>query len=502
MDARIARTSRESTEQIGVKKVDAMNSETHETPIQKKRACILIVDDDEVMARTIFRALSGQGHECHVALSGDQGLSLVHERRFDLILTDMIMPGFDGVTFVRSVKAIDSSIPIIMMTGHASVDNAVEVMKAGAFHYLTKPVRLNELQIYVEKALASHEMLLEVQELKDRLKDIESQNIIIGKSRAMLQIMTQIEQIAPSAATVLITGETGTGKEMIANAIHLLSPRKEQPMIRVNCGALPETLLESELFGHTKGSFTGAYRDHIGRFEAADGGSIFLDEIGEMSPGAQVKLLRVLQEGEFERVGGSKTIRVDARVIAATNRDLMEQVREGKFREDLYYRINVFHLKLPRMTERKEDISLLAQHFIHKYAKKNNKPMQGLGERAYEALAAHSWPGNVRELENVIEHGVIMAKSDRILLEDLPESFRANSKESLEAQPPLHRGGIIIPFGYTAQQAEAVVIRKTLETTQGDMTAAAKILGFSSRTLYRKMKENRIPTNKTQERRK
>ena len=465
---------------------------------RSKKGHVLIVDDDEVMARTLSRSLKSLGHTCKIALSGDQGLSLVHEERFDLIITDLVMPGFDGVTFVRSIKSLDSSIPIIMMTGHGSIGNAVDAMKAGAFHYITKPVRINELQIYVDKALESHETMQEMQELKDRLKDAESKNLIIGKSQAMRDIITQIEQIAPSTATVLITGETGTGKELIANTIHMLSSRSDKPMIRVNCGALPESLLESELFGHTKGSFTGAYKDHAGRFEAADGGSIFLDEIGEMSTSAQVKLLRVLQENEFERVGSTKPIKVDVRVIAATNQDLMERVRQGKFREDLYYRINVFHLRLPSLRERPEDIPLLAQHFIKKYASKNGKEVAGLGERAYHALYNYEWFGNVRELENVIEHGVIMAKGDRIRLDDLPGKFQSVDQEPKQESASSGER-ITIPLGYSAQQSEAIVIRKTLEMTHGDKEAAAKILGFSTRTLYRKMKEHHIPLDQGNE---
>lgn len=458
---------------------------------QKRIARILVVDDDETMAKTLTRALRSQGHDCESALTPEQGLSMVHENRYDLVLTDLVMPGIDGISLVRSIKSYDPNIPIILMTGFASVDNAVEAMKAGAFHYLTKPVRLHELQIFVEKALASHEMVLEVQELKDKLKGLESQNIIVGKSQAMRNVITQIEQIAPSTATVLITGETGTGKEMIANAIHALSHRADKPMVKVNCGALPETLLESELFGHNKGSFTGAYKDQIGRFEMADGGTIFLDEIGEMSPSAQVKLLRVLQESIFERVGSGKSVQIDVRVIAATNRELMDEVKNNKFREDLYYRINVFNLKLPPLRERIGDIPRLAQHFIEKYAKKNNKGVIGLGVQAHQALEAYSWPGNVRELENVIEHGVILSKGDRVLVDDLPELIRNASAPNEE--PTTSAGRITIPLGYSVVQSEGVVIRKTIEMTKGDKEAAAVILGYSTRTLYRKMKEHHIP---------
>ncbi|MDP8245425.1 MAG: sigma-54 dependent transcriptional regulator [Candidatus Hinthialibacter antarcticus] len=471
------------------------NSEEQDATIQdapqKRKARILVVDDDETMAKTLTRALRSQGHDCESALTPEQGLSMVHENRYDLVLTDLVMPGIDGISLVRSIKSYDPNIPIILMTGFASVDNAVEAMKAGAFHYLTKPVRLHELQIFVEKALASHEMVLEVQELKDKLKGLEPQNIIVGKSQAMRNVITQIEQIAPSTATVLITGETGTGKEMIANAIHALSNRADKPMVKVNCGALPETLLESELFGHNKGSFTGAYKDQVGRFEMADGGTIFLDEIGEMSPSAQVKLLRVLQESIFERVGSGKSIQIDVRVIAATNRELMDEVKNTKFREDLYYRINVFNLKLPPLRERIGDIPRLAQHFIEKYARKNSKDVIGLGVNAHKALGAYSWPGNVRELENVIEHGVILAKGDRVLIDDLPELIRNASAP--EEESTTSAGRITIPLGYSVVQSEGVVIRKTIEMTKGDKEAAAVILGYSTRTLYRKMKEHQIP---------
>ncbi|HOJ59566.1 MAG TPA: sigma-54 dependent transcriptional regulator [bacterium] len=470
-------------------------------PLPEKKAPtghrILIVDDDEKMARMLCKALSSQGHHCVLAFSGEQGLAQVHSQQFDLIITDQVMPGFDGVTFVRSVKAIDSSIPIIMMTGHGSIDMAVEAMKAGAFDFLTKPVRLAELQVYVDKALESHEMLVEVKELKDRLKNFQKKNMIVGKSQAMRNIITQIEQIAPSSANVLITGETGTGKEMIAEAIHALSPRSAKPIVKVNCGALPESLLESELFGHVKGSFTGAYKDHQGRFESANGGTIFLDEIGEMSPSAQVRLLRVLQEGEFERVGSSQPVQVDVRVIVATNRDLYKMVREGKFRRDLLYRINVFHLELPPLRERRGDIPLLAQHFIEKYAQKNGKNVHGLGQYAYEALENYDWPGNVRELENVIEHGVILARGDLIRLGDLPEMFhrpRKGERDGLKES-----GKIILPLGLTAAQSEGILIRRTLDLTQGDKKAAAKILGYSARTLYRKLKEHKIPLNQRYE---
>ncbi len=462
---------------------------------------ILVVDNDEKMAKTLAKALRGMGYRCRIALSGDEGLSFVNQEQFDLILTDLVMPGFDGITFVRCVKAISSTIPIIMMTGHGSVNTAVQAMKAGAFDYLNKPVRLDDLQAHVEQALASHEALVEVQELKDLLKNFQNQNVIIGKSQAMRNIITQVEQIAPSTANILITGETGTGKEKIAEVFHAMSSRSNQPMIKVNCGALPESLLESELFGHVKGAFTGAYKDHQGRFEMANNGTIFLDEIGEMSLSSQVRLLRVLQEGEFERVGSSKSIHVDVRVIAATNRNLAERVEKGLFREDLLYRINVFHLRIPPLRERKDDIPLLVQHFIEKYSRKNNKKITGIGQIALETLEKYSWPGNVRELENVIEHGVIMTREDRLLMDHLPELFRKIKDDGGKGTFSLD-GKIIIPLGLSSNQSEAIIIRRTLDMTQGDKEATARILGYSTRTLYRKIKEYNItlqPTSQDEE---
>ncbi len=444
---------------------------------------ILIVDDDEAVARTLSQILSKFGYRCRTASSGEEGLASIRIFPFDLILTDLVMPGFDGMTFIRTVKSIDPTIPIIMMTGYGSIDTAVEAMRAGAIEFITKPVKNIELRLHVEKALASREVLVENRELKDQLEDYRMKKTPVGKSRAMQKIATQIEQIAPSDATVLVTGETGTGKELIAEAIHRSSQRSDRPMIKVNCGALPESLLESELFGHVKGAFTGAYKDHQGRFEAADGGTLFLDEISEMTPSAQVRLLRVLQEGEFDRVGSSTPVKVDVRVIAATNRDLRKRVENGLFRKDLLYRINVFNLTLPPLRDRQGDITLLTHYFIERYAKKNNKRVLGVGQNALTALENYSWPGNVRELENAIEHGVVMAQGDRILLEDLPGV-------SQQSQPSQN---ITIPLGSSALQAEGLVLRRTLEMTQGDKEATAKILGFSPRTLYRKIKEHHIP---------
>ena len=463
----------------------------HMLPFIPQNAPVVVVDDDPSVCDALLLLLRIDGFEAASFGDGESFFESLTSSTPSCVILDLQLPGRSGLAVLKQLSDMHFAPPVFVISGQSDIPMAVEAMKAGAFDFLTKPVRLAELQVYVDKALESHEMLVEVQELKDRLKNFQKKNMIVGKSQAMRDIITQMEQIAPSTATVLITGETGTGKEMIAEVIHALSPRSSQPIIKVNCGALPESLLESELFGHVKGSFTGAYKDHQGRFESANGGTLFLDEIGEMSPSAQVRLLRVLQEGEFERVGSSHPVQVDVRVIAATNRDLHKMVREGKFRRDLLYRINVFNLRLPPLRERRGDIPLLAQHFIEKYAQKNGKNVRGLGQYAYEALENYDWPGNVRELENVIEHGVILARSDLIRLGDLPEIFHQPHKEDQES--PKDHGKIVLPLGMSATQSEGILIRRTLDLTHWDKNAAAKILGFSPRTLYRKIKEHNIP---------
>ena len=445
---------------------------------------ILIVDDDEKMAMTLARVVSQDGHRAVTALSGHEGLRMIAEHALDLDITDIVMPGMDGISFVRSLKAIDPTLPVIMVTGYGSIDSAVEAMREGAFHYLTKPVRMRELLMYVAKALDSREALAENRYLKEQLQKRYRHETLIGRSQAMREVMKLTEQVAPSTATVLITGETGTGKEVVAEAIHFLSPRAGRPLVKVNCGALPETLIESELFGHVKGAFTGAHRDRQGRFEAADEGTIFLDEIAEMSPTSQVRLLRVLQEGEFERVGGTSPVRVNVRMVTSTNQPLEKAVQEGRFREDLYYRIKVFQIQLPALRDRWEDIALLAHHFMTKYAERNGKHLVGFGEKAMEILESHSWPGNVRELENAIEYAVVMTRGDRIVASNLPRDLRPREERDDK---------IILPAGITVTEAEGILIRRTLDLTKGDKESTAAMLGFSLRTLYRKMKEHEIP---------
>lgn len=446
---------------------------------------VLIVDDDQSMVRTLERALATDQIHCTGTTSGAEAITFARERSFDLVITDLMMPEVDGLAVVRAIHNMDPTIPVVLLTGHGSIDTAVEAMRAGAFDYLLKPVRLPELRLVAKRALDSREVVVENKSLREQLAAYTAKDMIVGKTARMRNLLTTIEQVAPSTATVLITGETGTGKELVADTIHAMSPRVNAALVKVNCGALPESLIESELFGHMKGSFTGAVRDHAGRFELANGGTIFLDEISEMSMPAQVRLLRVLQEGVFERVGGTKPIAVDVRVIAATNRNLQECVREGVFREDLYYRINVIHLELPPLRKRKEDIVLLADFFTRRYAERNKKEIRGISEDALELLIGYDWPGNIRELENAIEHGVVLAKGDRITTNDLPNHLH-------KEVPSAPGGNIVVPFGMSLDESEGVVIRRTLEMVGGDKEAAAGILGCSERTLYRKLREHNI----------
>lgn len=445
---------------------------------------ILVVDDDRRMVNTLQRALTTDSVHITGTTSGMEALGLVRQSSFDLVITDLLMPEVDGLAVTRGIHNIDPTVPIIVLTGNGSIDSAVEAMRAGAFDYLLKPIRMPELRLIAGRALESREVIVENKNLRERLKAFVAKDLIIGKSPRMRELLTTMEQVAPSTATVLITGDTGTGKELVADTLHNLSPRADAALVKVNCGALPESLIESELFGHVKGSFTGAVRDHTGRFELANGGTLFLDEIGEMSPPSQVRLLRVLQEGIFERVGGTKPTQVDVRVVAATNQNLVDLVKQGLFREDLYYRIHVICLHLPPLRERREDVVLLANHFMRRYAERNSKDIRGIGEEALARLQAYNWPGNIRELENAIEHGVVLAKGDRITVEDLPTHVR-------DKQPLSPRGDIAIPLGWSLDRAEAEIIRETLERFGGDKEAAANILGCSERTLYRKLREHR-----------
>ncbi len=443
---------------------------------------ILVVDDESSHRQMIEAVLSAEGYEISQADDGQTAIVAVEDRFYDLVIMDIRMPKISGIEALKKIKAISPGIPIIIMTAYASVGTAVEALKAGAYDYLIKPLDIEELKILVAKALRFRQLEQENVYLKERLNDRFDFSKILGRSPAMNSLFETMALVAPSEATVLIVGDSGTGKELIASAVHQNSPRKDRPLIKVNCAALPETLLESELFGHEKGAFTGAIARKQGRFQLAHKSSIFLDEIAEMAPATQAKILRVLQEREFEPVGSSQTFKVDTRIIAATNKNLEEEIKAGRFREDLYYRIKVVTLVVPPMRERREDIPLLADFFLKQYAEKNNRPIKGFTPRAVDLLMRYDWPGNVRELENVVERAVIMARGDMITPLEFPDVLQDLDEEA-KASP------LALTAGRSLKEVEKVMILRTLEETGGNRTHAARSLGISRRTLQLKLKE-------------
>ena len=443
---------------------------------------ILIVDDEATHCRMLETVLSAEGYETTSVQDGQSAIDAVKADFFDLILMDIRMAHVGGIEAMEKIKTLNPEIPIIMMTAYSSVATAVKAMKSGAYDYLTKPLDIDELILLVEKALKHTRLEKENLLLKEQLGRRFDFSNIIGRSAAMKQMFETVALVAPTEATVLIQGESGTGKELIANAIHQNSPRKDQPLIKINCAALPETLLESELFGHEKGAFTGAAGPRKGRFQMAHKGTIFLDEIAEMPVALQSKILRVLQEREFEPVGSSRTIKVDTRIITASNKDLQEEIQAKRFREDLFYRINVVSITSPPLRDRQEDIPLLADHFMKVYAGKNKKAVTGFTPRAMDALTRHDWPGNVRELENAVERAVIMSRDRLIAAEDLPSKLSdmaAGETEPHTAQP--HRQSL--------KHVEKELILRVLEENERNRTHAAKALGISRRTLQMKLKE-------------
>jgi two-component system, NtrC family, response regulator HydG len=439
----------------------------------------ILVVDDEVNARTaLTELLRDEGYEVDAAADAFKALGKVADFAPDLVLTDVKMPGMDGLQLLARLHEGDVDLPVIMMTAFGEVETAVRAMRSGARDYLAKPVNVGELSVVVARELEQRRIRQEAGLLRSRLSEKYSFSNIIGNAAPMQAVFKTVAQIAASRASVLITGESGTGKELIAAAIHERSTRAKGPFVKLHCAALAESLLESELFGHERGSFTGAVTRRDGRFFQANHGTLFLDEIGEISPAIQVKLLRFLQEREFERVGGNDTISVDVRVIAATNRNLQHMVAEGKFREDLFYRLNVINLEMPALRARPSDIPLLAGHFLRKYAAENAKPLTAFTAEALEHLAVHSWPGNVRELENVVERAVVLAQSSEITLGDLPPQLAT-------AKP---RAGIQIP-GASMDEIERYAITKTLESTGGATSKAAEILNISVRKIQYKLHE-------------
>ncbi len=442
------------------------------------RLRVLVVDDDRAIREALSRTLDKLGYDVVLAEDGQSGLDRLREGGVHILLLDLKMPKVTGQELLKVAKTIAPDVEAIVITGHGTVEDAVEAMKEGAYDFITKPFKRAQLGRAIRRAAEKQALALQNRRLQARLDELQGDRIV-GSSPAMLRTLELVRQVAPSTATVLIQGESGTGKELLADAIHHGSPRSSRAFIKVNCAALPENLLESELFGHERGAFTGAVARKAGRFELADGGTLFLDEIADISPAMQAKLLRVLQSGEFERVGGTQTLKVDVRLIAATNADLAARVREKRFREDLYYRLNVIVVLLPPLRERQEDIPLLAGHFLRKYAEKNAKSVAGFTEEALDILQTYPWPGNVRELENVVERAVVLTRSPLISPADFPETLVRSDQAARH---------LVISIGTPLEEVEDRLIEETLRYTKGDKTLAAKLLGIATRTIYRRMK--------------
>ncbi|HPA10689.1 MAG TPA: sigma-54 dependent transcriptional regulator [Treponemataceae bacterium] len=440
---------------------------------------ILVIDDEKNIRTGLQAALELDGYEVLLAEDGTTGLSLALNNEVDLVITDLRMPGVSGEEVLRRITTETPGIPVIVLTGHGTVENAVEAMRSGAYDFLTKPLNLDRLSLLVKRALQSRELVLQNRELEQEAEKRKSFEHIIGKSPSMLKLFDVVKRVAPTRASVLITGESGVGKELIANALHNLSTRKDNPIIKVHCAALAENILESELFGHEKGAFTGAVSRKRGRFELAHGGTIFLDEIGEINQSVQIKILRVLQEKMFERVGGEDTIEVDVRVITATNRDLEKEIAEGRFREDLFYRLNVVRIHVPPLRERKDDLPLMISAFVKEFAEENGKVIENIDPKARQALYAYDWPGNVRQLRNCIESAVVMTTGTVITLDELPPSIR-----EMDEIP-----AITIPVGATMADAEREIILQTLAAQNGNKSKTAEVLGIGRKTLHRKLDE-------------
>ena len=440
---------------------------------------ILVADDEKNIREGLGRALELDGYDVLTAEDGKQAMDFLQKRPVDLVLTDLRMPKVSGEELLKHIAGTQPNLPVIVLTGHGTVENAVVAMRHGAYDFLTKPVNLDRLSLLVKRALENRVLALEHQALKEEVSKLEKKRKfaqLIGKSAPMQRVYELINQVASSRASVLI-GESGVGKELVADAIHNLSERRNGPFIKTHCAALSETLLESELFGHEKGSFTGAIGQKKGRFELASGGTIFLDEIGEINPAVQVKLLRVLQERTFERVGGEKSLEVDVRVVTATNRDLKKEITTGRFREDLYYRLNIVNIHIPPLRDRKDDIPLLTATFLSELAEENRKPIEGIDTKARIALSNYSWPGNVRELRNCIESAVVLCKGTILTLDDLPPAVRSAEDGQM----------IKLEIGVTMDQAEREIIRQTLIHFKGNKSRSAEVLGIGRKTLHRKL---------------
>jgi two-component system NtrC family response regulator len=445
-----------------------------------KKPSILLIDDDESLRRVMEFSLTEAGYAVRAVAGGEEGLRLFEKDPFDAVVTDITMPGMSGMEVLRQVRERDARIPVIIITAYGTIESAVEAMKQGAFDYITKPFNRDELRITLEKALRMRRLEHENVELRAEIKGRYRFEEIVGTSEKVREVLETAGRVASSDASVLITGESGTGKELLARGIHYSSPRANGPFVAVNCAAIPETLIESELFGHVKGAFTGAIRDKEGKFELADGGTLFLDEIGELRIDLQSKILRALQEKTVDRVGGSRPVPVDARVIAATNRDIERAVKDGKFREDIYYRLSVITLHMPPLRERKEDIPILAEHFLKKYNK--SEPVT-LSPDTLEALKAYGWPGNVRELENVIQRASVLRRGNEITRAELPDKLTKEERGVEDIILNLPEEGISL------EELEKSLIIKALEKHKGNQTRAAEYLGITRPTLIYRMEK-------------
>lgn len=439
-------------------------------------ASVLIVDDDKLTRDTLAQALS-DGYQTRVAASSQEALSLVRTTDVDVLLADLVMPGMDGIELMRRATEEDASLATIIITGHGTIESAVRAMKEGAYDYITKPINLDRLGLLIEKALEHSRLKTENMRLKDKVLERYAESVIVGNSAAMRRVLDQVHRVADTHATVLIEGETGTGKELIANILHYHSPRALGPFVKVNCAALAQGVVESELFGHERGAFTGARVRRKGRFALADGGTLFIDEVGDLPPEIQVKVLRFLQERTFERVGGHHPEKVDVRVIAATNRRLEDLVAEGKFREDLYYRLCVVKLPLPPLRERRDDIVPLVEHFLHHFCETHDRRIEMVDGDVRELLRGHPWPGNVRELMNCMESMVVNTTTNVITVDSIPDHLFTRCDTT---GPGTMGEGLM-------EEMERKLVRETLEKTNGDKTRAAAILGIGLRTLYRKL---------------
>jgi DNA-binding NtrC family response regulator len=440
---------------------------------------LLVIDDEKNIREGLAESLRDDGYDVVCACDGDEGWKLFNSEDIDLVITDLKMPGLSGDELMRRILAQEPGFPVIFLTGHGSVETAVTAMRDGAWDFLTKPVELGHLSLKVKRALETRELVFRHRRMEEELEQKKRFKSIIGNSRNMREVFDTMSKVAPTKASILITGESGVGKELVADAIHELSPRKDMPLVKVHCAALSSSLLESELFGHEKGAFTGAISKRRGRFELASGGTLFLDEIGEIDQDIQVKLLRVLQEKKFERVGGEQTVETDVRIVTATNKDLKAEIEKGNFREDLYFRLNVVNINVPPLRERKDDIPVLAASFLKEFAQENGKTIEGINEKARSRLYAYEWPGNIRELRNCIESAVVMCQSNVVTIDDLPPALRSAADE----------GWIRIRLGANMAECEKAIIRDTLSYLDGNKTKAAETLDIGRKTLIRKIAE-------------